>query len=110
MIDVSSLTREALAEVAASANLAALDEVRVRWLGKKGVLTEQLKSLKDVPAAEKAAYVEKYHKQMADLKKSFEEVEVAVKADKPDDAKKVFEKLSEQKEKGHKDFGADDDK
>ena len=65
---------------------------------------------KDVPAGEKAAYIEKYHKQMADLGKSFDEVEAAVKADKPEDAKKAFEKLSEQKEKGHKDFGADDDK
>jgi Cytochrome b562 len=65
---------------------------------------------KDIPAGEKAAYIEKYKKQMADLGKSFDEVEAAVKADKPDDAKKAFEKLSEQKEKGHKDFGADDDK
>jgi hypothetical protein len=65
---------------------------------------------KDQPAGEKAAYVEKYKKEMADLGKSFDEVEAAVKADKPDDAKKAFEKLSEQKEKGHKDFGADDDK
>lgn len=65
---------------------------------------------KEVPAGEKAAYIEKFHKQMADLAKSFDEVEAAVKADKPDDAKKAFEKLSEQKEKGHKDFGADDDK
>ena len=65
---------------------------------------------KDIPAGEKAAYIEKYKKQMADLGKSFDEVEAAIKADKPDDAKKAFEKLSEQKEKGHKDFGADDDK
>ena len=55
MGDVGSLTREALAEVAASGNLAALDEVRVRWLGKKGVLTEQLKSLRELPAAERPA-------------------------------------------------------
>jgi len=65
---------------------------------------------KDIPAGEKAAYIEKYKQQIADLGKSFDEVEVAVKADKPDDAKKAFDKLSEQKEKGHKDFGADDDK
>ena len=62
---------------------------------------------KDQPAGDQAAYVEKFKKQMADLGKSFDEVEAAVKADKPDDAKKAFEKLSEQKEKGHKDFGAD---
>ena len=46
---------QALAEIAAAADLAALDEVRVRWLGKKGVLTEQLKSLKTVPAAVRPA-------------------------------------------------------
>jgi hypothetical protein len=65
---------------------------------------------KDIPAGEKSAYLDKYKKQIADLGKSFDEVETAVKAGKPDDAKKAFDKLSEQKEKGHKDFGADDDK
>jgi len=65
---------------------------------------------KDIPGGEKAAYIEKYKQQIGDLGKSFDEVEAAVKADKPDDAKKAFDKLSEQKEKGHKDFGADDDK
>jgi Cytochrome b562 len=65
--------------------------------------------LKDIPAAERAAYLDKYKQQMTDLGKTFDEVEVAIKADKPDDAKKAFEKLGEQKEKGHKDFGADDE-
>ena len=64
---------------------------------------------KDIPAADKAAYLEKYRKQMDDLDKTYEQVEAAIKADKPDDAKKAFEKLSEQKEKGHKDFGVDDE-
>jgi phenylalanyl-tRNA synthetase alpha chain len=41
--------------VAASADLVALDEVRVHWLGKKGLLTEQLKSLGGLPAAERPA-------------------------------------------------------
>ena len=51
--DLATLTRQALDEVAASTSLAALDEVRVRWLGKKGQLTEQLKSLGALPAAER---------------------------------------------------------
>jgi phenylalanyl-tRNA synthetase alpha chain len=51
--DLATLTRQALDEVAASTSLAALDEVRVRWLGKKGLLTEQLKSLGALPAAER---------------------------------------------------------
>ncbi len=63
---------------------------------------------KDVPAADKAAYLDKYKAQMADLAKTFDEIEAALKADKPDDAKKALEKLSDQKEKGHKDFGGDE--
>jgi len=65
---------------------------------------------KDQPPAQKTAYLDNYKKQMTDLEKTFADIETAVKADKPDDAKKLFEKLSEEKEKGHKDFGADEDK
>jgi cytochrome c556 len=63
---------------------------------------------KDVPAGEKAAYLEKYKAQMTDLAKSYGDLETAVKAGKADDAKKVFEKLSELKEKGHKDFAPEE--
>ncbi len=55
MQDLTSLVSEALGEVARCAELAALDEARVRWLGKKGTLTEQLKSLGGLPAAERPA-------------------------------------------------------
>ena len=55
MQDLTSLVGQALEEVAACGDLAALDEVRVRWLGKKGVLTEQLKSLGGLPAGERPA-------------------------------------------------------
>ena len=55
MQDLTSLVGEALGEVAASADLSSLDDVRVRWLGKKGTLTEQLKSLGGLPAAERPA-------------------------------------------------------
>jgi phenylalanyl-tRNA synthetase alpha chain len=53
--DLATLLRQALDEVAASTTLAALDEVRVRWLGKKGAFTEQLKALGGLPAAERPA-------------------------------------------------------
>ena len=49
------MVERALADVAASADLAALDAVRVRSLGKKGSLTEQLKSLGALPSAERPA-------------------------------------------------------
>src|SRR5258708_19430800 len=50
-----SLVEQALADVNASADLQGLDDVRVRVLGKKGLLTEQLKSLGALPAAERPA-------------------------------------------------------
>jgi phenylalanyl-tRNA synthetase alpha chain len=53
---LSALVGQALADVDASTDLAALDEVRVRLLGKKGLLTEQLKGLGALsPAARPAA-------------------------------------------------------
>jgi phenylalanyl-tRNA synthetase alpha chain len=52
---LSILVERALADVDASTNLERLDDVRVRLLGKKGQLTEQLKSLGALPAAERPA-------------------------------------------------------
>jgi len=63
---------------------------------------------KDIPAAEKAAYLDKYKAQMGDLTKMFDELDGLVKEGKTDAAAAVFEKLSQAKEKGHKDFGADE--
>ena len=55
MSELGSVVAEALREVAACSALAALEECRVRWLGKKGGLTEQLKALGALPAAERPA-------------------------------------------------------
>ena len=55
MGDLATLLRQALDEVVASTTLAALDEVRVRWLGKKGAFTDQLKALGALPAADRPA-------------------------------------------------------
>jgi len=63
---------------------------------------------KDVPAGDKSAYLAKYKEQMNGVVKTFDDLEAAVKAGKTDDAKKIFEKLSDEKEKGHKDFNPDD--
>ena len=55
MTELARLTDEALASIGASADPAALDAARVHWLGKKGVLPEQLKALGALPAAERPA-------------------------------------------------------
>ena len=55
MPDLVRLTEQALAAIGASDDLSSLDAVRVHWLGKKGVLTEELKALGKLPAAERPA-------------------------------------------------------
>ena len=56
MIDrVEELRRAGLAAAAAAADEAALEEVRVEYLGRKGRLTEVLSNLGSVPAAERPA-------------------------------------------------------
>ncbi len=51
--ELQALVREARAQVEQADNLAALDQVRVGYLGKKGRLTEQLKSLGGLPPEER---------------------------------------------------------
>jgi phenylalanyl-tRNA synthetase alpha chain len=51
--DISALLDEGRSAVEDSDSLTALDEVRVQYLGKKGVLTQQLKQLGSLPAEER---------------------------------------------------------
>jgi phenylalanyl-tRNA synthetase alpha chain len=53
--DLASVVEQALREVDSCSVLASLEECRVRWLGKKGGLTEQLKALGALSASERPA-------------------------------------------------------
>ena len=53
MSDTREIVAAATAEVAAADSLAELDAVRVKYLGKKGALTEQLKNLGKLPAEDR---------------------------------------------------------
>jgi phenylalanyl-tRNA synthetase alpha chain len=55
MSDLDALLATASAEIAAAGDLAALDAVRVHYLGKKGELTARLKSLGALPPDERRA-------------------------------------------------------
>ena len=55
MSDLNELESAALAAVATAADAAVLDEVRVQYLGKKGLLTQQLKQLGGLPREERPA-------------------------------------------------------
>ncbi len=55
MQNLSELVASAASEIDAAPDLTALDGLRVQYLGKKGVLTAQLKGLSQLPAEERPA-------------------------------------------------------
>ena len=55
MSSLSELEQQAVQEIADAADVPALDGVRVRYLGKKGLLTQQLKQLGSLPAEDRPA-------------------------------------------------------
>ena len=69
---LNALVEQALADVDTSASLAALDEVRVRLLGKKGLLTEQLKGLGALSAAERPAAGQRINEAKASIQMALE--------------------------------------
>src|SRR3984957_13059453 len=62
---LADLVDQALTDVGAARDLAALDEIRIRLLGRKGLLTEQLKSLGRLPASERPAAGQKINEAKA---------------------------------------------
>jgi phenylalanyl-tRNA synthetase alpha chain len=77
---LSILVERALADIDASANLERLDDVRVRLLGKKGQLTEQLKSLGALPAAERPAAGQRINEAKAAIQAAIESRREALEA------------------------------
>jgi len=69
MQSLSELVEKAESEIASAADLAALDGVRVKYLGKKGELTAQMKALGTLPAMERPALGQEINK----AKKSVQE-------------------------------------
>jgi phenylalanyl-tRNA synthetase alpha chain len=59
---LDGLVKRAQAEAEGARDLAALDEVRVRFLGKKGEITAQLKGLGALPAADRPAAGERINR------------------------------------------------
>jgi hypothetical protein len=59
--------------------------------------------------ADKPAYTAKYKDQMVELGKAVGELEAAIKVDSKDNADAALKRIYEIKDKGHKDFGVDDE-
>jgi phenylalanyl-tRNA synthetase alpha chain len=77
---LDELVERALADVTASATLERLDEVRVRLLGKKGLLTEQLKGLGVLPAGERPQAGQRINDAKAALQSALEARRSALEA------------------------------
>jgi phenylalanyl-tRNA synthetase alpha chain len=75
---LSVLVARARAETVAAADLAELDEVRVRLLGKKGLVTEQLKGLSALPAAERPAAGQRINEAKAAIQGALDERRAAL--------------------------------
>jgi phenylalanyl-tRNA synthetase alpha chain len=69
---LEELEKQALDEIAAAADPAALDVVRVSYLGKKGLLTQQLKQLGALPAAERPAAGQEINRVKARVQQALE--------------------------------------
>jgi phenylalanyl-tRNA synthetase alpha chain len=77
-VDLASLVASGLAEIAATADAAVLDQIRVRLLGKKGAVTEQLKELGKLPPAERPAAGARINEAKSELTAAIEARAVAL--------------------------------
>jgi phenylalanyl-tRNA synthetase alpha chain len=67
---LDELVRRAKSEIGSAATLAALDAVRVAWLGKKGILTQRLRELSSLPPDERPAAGQQINKAKAAIQDS----------------------------------------
>lgn len=79
MDNVTSITNEALANIAQTQNLPALDQVRSLYLGKNGKLTELLKELGKLDAAERPKFGQAVNQAKEEILKAINEKIAAIK-------------------------------
>ena len=107
MQDIESIVAAALAEFAGCGDAAALENSKAKYLGKTGRLTELLKSLGGLPAAERPAAGARinaavremgmsYSSFMNGLKKASIDIDRKVLADLAVHDKTAFNKIAEQ--------------
>ena len=78
MQSISQLVQRALEQTNAAATPAALDQVRVQFLGKSGELTSQMKSLGSLPAEERKAFGQAVNAAKAQLEQAIDERRAAL--------------------------------
>ncbi len=73
MSDLSALENNAMDEIQSAGDMQALESLRVQYLGKKGVLTEQLKSLGKLPKEERPEAGQKINQIKVVIQEALEE-------------------------------------
>lgn len=76
MNNIAEILAQAVAAVRAAGDLAALDRVRINYLGKKGLITQLLKQLGSLPAVERPAAGEAINTAKTDLQAAIEKQRV----------------------------------
>ena len=80
MQEIAALSKEALSEIASVENLRDLDAIRVKYLGKNGSLTAQLKQVGKLSPAERPAFGEAINQAKATLHNAIEAKPITLKA------------------------------
>lgn len=88
---LAALKNEAQTLIPAARDLKSLEELRVRFLGKKGALTELLKELGQVPPAEKPAFGKACNELKGLVTRLLDERQGALASDAPADLPKGFD-------------------
>ncbi len=80
-IDIDQLVEEATSAISAAQSLAALDDLRVRYLGKNGLLTNRLKQLGKLPKEDRPQAGQAINKAKKTLQARVEERKTALEQD-----------------------------
>ena len=76
---LKKITEEAISRIASCEDQAGLNEIRVAYLGKKGEITQLMKSMKDIPAEERPAFGQLVNDARAKVEKAIDDAAASIK-------------------------------
>ena len=76
---LKKITEEAIERIAFCEDQAGLNEIRVAYLGKKGEITQLMKSMKDIPAEERPAFGQLVNDARAKVEKAIDDAAASIK-------------------------------
>ena len=76
---LKKITEEAISRIASCEDQAGLSEIRVAYLGKKGEITQLMKSMKDIPAEERPAFGQLVNDARAKVEKAIDDAAASIK-------------------------------